>query len=119
MIRYGEQTAYNYNWNGTGLSGWFIGLNQFWSGNADNGGTAYLTITACFATSSDYCWFGRVFVKANGHTWGIVTDVKNPTSGVYEIFVTEHFDDAGNNVLRFRTSTPGAMTEDLRYKIYG
>jgi hypothetical protein len=119
MVRLGEQTGYNYNWNGTGLSGWFIGLNQFWSANSDNDGTAYLTMTVCGSTNSQYCWFGRVYVKGGGGTWGIITDYKTPTSGVYELFVTEHFDGSGNNVLRFRTGTPGVLTENLRFKICG
>ena len=118
MNRYGQLAYYNSNWNSTGLSGWFIGLNQ-WNATGDNAGTAYLTMTVCFQTTSQYTWFGRVYVGAGGGTWVIITGFKNPTSGNYEIFVTEHWDANGNNVLRFRTGTPGAITEPLRYKIYG
>ncbi len=118
MNRFGQLAYYNYNWNSTGLSGWFIGLNQF-NGTGDNAGTAYLNMTVCLQTSTQYCWFGRIYVGAVGGTWVILTDFKNPTSSIYELFKTEHWDASGNNVLKYRTSTPGANVEPLRYKVYG
>ena len=117
VCAYGETIPYNYNWNSTGQQGWFIGLNDFWSGN--NGGCAYLTIAMCLATTSQYCCFCRVLVNAGGGAGTIIIDSKNPTSGVYEFFLTNVWDAGGTNALRVRTGTPGTSVENLRYKIYG
>jgi hypothetical protein len=119
MNRYGQLAYYTANWNSTGLYGWFIGLNQFWSTNAGNAGSAYLTMTVSCETSSHICWYGRIFVAASGGVYVITTDYRTPTSGGYDLTVTDHWDGSGNNVLRIRTTTQAIITEPLRYKIYG
>jgi hypothetical protein len=119
ICAYGDTIAYNNNWNSTGQQGWFIGLNDFWSGNNNNGGCAYLTIAIYLATTSQYCCFCRVLVNAGVGAGTIIIDSKFPTSGVYEFFLSNVFDGGGNNALRVRTSTPGVIVENLRCKIYG
>jgi hypothetical protein len=119
ICTYGDTISYNYNWNSTGQQGWFIGLNDFWSGNNGNGGCAYLTIAIYLANTSQFCCFCRVLVNAGGGAGTIIIDSKNPTSGVYEFFLSNVWDSGGNNALRVRTSTPGVIVENLRCKIYG
>jgi hypothetical protein len=119
ICAYGETIAYNYNWNSTGKQGWFIGLNEFWSGNGGNEGFAYLTIAFNLVTTSQFCCFCRVLVNAGGGAGTITVDSKNPTSGSYEFFITNEWDSGGTNALRIRTGTPGSIVENLRYNIYG
>jgi hypothetical protein len=119
ICTYGDTIAYNYNWNSTGLQGWFIVLNDFWSGNNNNGGCAYLTIAIYLVNTSQFCCFCRVLVNAGGGAGTIIIDSKNPTSGVYEFFLSNVWDSGGTNALRVRTSTPGVIVENLRYKVYG
>ena len=106
----GETYSFDSNWNGTGSSGWFISMNQFWYT-----GHAYLKVAISLQNVSgydnSYCWFGRILLSTNnngtapatpGGIIQIITDFRNPnvsaTNNNY-INVKEKWDGSGNNML--------------------
>jgi hypothetical protein len=106
----GETYSFNSNWNGTGASGWFVSLNQFWYT-----GHAHLTVAIYAQNIGGYdnsnCWFGRILLSTNnngtapaspGRIIQIITDFRNPntpaTNNNY-INVKEKWDGSGNNML--------------------
>jgi hypothetical protein len=62
----GETYSFNSNWNGTGASGWFVSLNQFWYT-----GHAYLKVAIYAQNIGGYdnsnCWFGRILLSTNNN----------------------------------------------------
>jgi hypothetical protein len=98
VCAYGESIAYNYNWNSTGFQGWFIYLNDYFSGNNGNAGCSYLTIALSLVGTSQFNCFCRVLLTAAGETT-IIIDSKYPTTGSYEFFLTHEWDGGGVSAL--------------------
>ena len=110
--------GYASNIYGTAFNGWYIDLNTFWSGNAGNGGPAYLTLCFCFSQNTNIKWYGRVMVNSGGGTFGLITDLKNPTSGPTMINISNEWGTNGQNFLYISQAVMD-NTYTLIYKIIG
>ena len=125
----GEDYSFIVNWNGTGASGWFIGLNRFWSTGHYCLHVSILALNA--GGLQQVCWFGRVYCSyVNGSGTGtppateggiiqITTELRYPTVWTptnYYMTVTEQWDGSGNNTLFVYVSNPN-YAGTLRVKI--
>ena len=106
----GETYSYIVNWNGTGVSGLFVSLNQFWyTGHADLNVAIYVQNVG--GNDNSNCWFGRILLSTNnngtapampGGIIQIITDYRNPSTAA-----------SNNNYINVKEN--GTEAETMRY----